>query len=107
MFYCFSVLSGASAEEKEHLRVLLLRVNSSLRGIRSCLPDFRECQVGLVDVQHVQPYFIAGSSGACVGSVELREEAAVTLHLCCKYASTMWTEIVCTNKSCIETDAVS
>jgi hypothetical protein len=48
------------------------------------LPDFLECQ-GLVDPQHVQPYFIAGASGASVGSVELREEAAVTLHLCCKY----------------------
>ena len=80
-----SVLSGLLAEEKEHIRVLLLRVNSSLRGVRSCLPDFKECQVTPVDHQEVQPYFIAGASGASVGSVELREEAAATLHLCCKY----------------------
>lgn len=77
--------SGTSAQDKEHLRVVFLRIDASLRGVRSCLPDFRDSHTSIVDGQQVQPYFISGEAGASVGSVELREEAANTLHLACNY----------------------
>jgi hypothetical protein len=56
--------------------VLLLRVDASLRGVRSCLPDF---ETGFKD-HSGQPLVVAGAAGATVGSVVLREETATTLH---------------------------
>lgn len=76
----------ASAQEKEHLRVILLRIDMSLCGVRSCLPDFGDSKTRSPDGDlHVQPSFIAGAAGVSVGCVELREDAANTLHMACEY----------------------
>lgn len=64
--------------------MILLRIDASLRGVRSCLPDFRSLQLENLDKEKVQPYFISGAVGAPVGSADLREAAAETLHLACK-----------------------
>ncbi|XP_068639166.1 proteasome activator subunit 4 isoform X2 [Aristolochia californica] len=67
--------------EKEHLKVTLLRINSSVQGVLSCLPDFQPSCDGL----GYDPFIIAGASGAAVGTSELREKAAETIHTACKY----------------------
>lgn len=71
-------LCMSSGQQKEHLRVLLLRIESTLFGLRACLPDF--------------PYpdgepaiaIVAGAAGVPVGSSALREEAADTIHQACE-----------------------
>ena len=68
----------SAGNQKEHLRVLLLRVESTLFGLRTCLPDF--------------PYAdgkppskaLAGMAGVSVASAALREEAAEIMHQACK-----------------------
>ncbi|KAE9456561.1 hypothetical protein C3L33_11484, partial [Rhododendron williamsianum] len=73
-------------DEKEHLKVTLLRLDSSLQGVLSCLPDFRPpSRNGIVDDPGHIPFLIAGASGASVGSIELREKAAEIIHVACKY----------------------
>ena len=62
----------------------LLRVDSSLQGVLSCLPDFRPSRNGMVEDQGHISFLIAGSTGARVGSVELRERAAEIIHTACK-----------------------
>ncbi|MCO5605356.1 hypothetical protein L7F22_059539 [Adiantum nelumboides] len=83
--------AGILAKEKEHLRVVLLRIDSSLRGVQSCLPDFRS-SAAVTDNGEVEPYFISGAIGASVGSAHLREEAADILHLACNYCMKVWTD---------------
>eukprot|EP00250_Pteridium_aquilinum_P007746 c17405_g1_i1 orf=311-5854(-) len=84
---------AGTAQEKEHLRVVLIRIDASLRGVRSCLPDFKSSQSrSLVDGERVQPYFISGAIGVPVGSVDLREDAAETLHLACNYFLRKWAD---------------
>ena len=63
----------------------LLRVDSSLQGVLSCLPDFRPSpRNGMVEnLGHIS-FLIAGAAGSTVGSTELREKAADIIHAACK-----------------------
>ncbi|XP_031493399.1 proteasome activator subunit 4 isoform X1 [Nymphaea colorata] len=71
--------------EKERLKVTLLRIDSSLQGVQSCLPDFHpSIRSGSKD-QDLSFPFVVGESGASVGSPELREKAAEIVHIACKY----------------------
>lgn len=69
--------------EKEHLKVTLLRIDSSMQGVLSCLPDFvpsnRNGMVG-----DPISFLIAGATGSVVGSTQLREKAADVMHITCK-----------------------
>lgn len=79
---CINFLPG---NEKEHLKVTLLRIDSSLQGVLSCLPDFRPSSRNGMDINPGQTSFlIAGSTGSTVGSIELREKAAEVIHAACK-----------------------
>uniref|UniRef100_A0A2P2M9I2 Proteasome activator Blm10 middle HEAT repeats region domain-containing protein n=1 Tax=Rhizophora mucronata TaxID=61149 RepID=A0A2P2M9I2_RHIMU len=71
--------------EKEHLKVTLLRIDSSLQGVLSCLPDFSpSSRNGIVgDKNHT--FLIAGATGSRVGSTDLRIKAAEIIHAACKY----------------------
>ncbi|VFQ82480.1 unnamed protein product [Cuscuta campestris] len=81
---CKSIHSDPGLE-KEHLKVTLLRIDSSLQGVLSCLPDFRPSCKGVVEEQGNILFFIAGATGSCVGSAELREKAADVIHSACLY----------------------
>lgn len=74
-----------AGDEKEHLKVTLLRIYSSLQGVMSCLPDMRPtCEnKGERDLDGSY-FFIAGAVGSSVGSSELREKAAEDIHVACK-----------------------
>lgn len=72
--------------EKEHLKVTLLRIDSSLQGVLSCLPDFRpSSRNGTVEDPSHASFLMAGATGSRVGSTELREKAAEIIHAACKY----------------------
>lgn len=58
------------------MRVLLLRVDASLHGVQSSLPDFQL----LSEDEKGRSLTVAGAAGASVGSRALREDAADTLH---------------------------
>lgn len=74
-----------AGDDKDHLKVILLRIDSSLQGVLSCLPDFipsfRNGEVG----SPAHSFFIAGASGPNVGSTKLREKAADIIHAACRY----------------------
>lgn len=73
-----------AGNEKEHLKVTLLRIDSSLQGVLSCLPDFSpSSRNGIEDSSHTS-FLIAGATGSSVGSTELREKAAEIIHAACK-----------------------
>ncbi|EPS72801.1 hypothetical protein M569_01955, partial [Genlisea aurea] len=73
-------------DEKDHLKVTLLRIDSSLQGVWSCLPDFRpRFEDGAVNEDSSSLFLIAGATGSSVGSSELREKAADVIHETCKY----------------------
>ncbi|KAL1204884.1 Proteasome activator subunit 4 [Cardamine amara subsp. amara] len=55
---CQSNIHSDAGDEKTHLKVTLLRIDSTLQ---------------------------AGASGSCVGSAEIREKTAETIHAACKY----------------------
>lgn len=83
---CETKLHSDSGNEKEHLKVTLLRIQSTLLGVLSCLPDFRpSSQSGLMGDPGYTSFLIAGSTGSTVGSTELREKAAEITHAACKY----------------------
>ncbi|GAY37721.1 hypothetical protein CUMW_031230 [Citrus unshiu] len=83
---CKTKLHSDSGNEKEHLKVTLLRIQSTLQGVLSCLPDFRPSfQSGVMGDPGYTSFLIAGSSGSIVGSTELREKAAEITHAACKY----------------------
>lgn len=82
---CQTKMHSDPGIEKEHLKVTLLRVDSSLQGVLSCLPDFRPSRNGMVEDQGHISFLIAGSTGSSVGSTELREKAAEIIHTACKY----------------------
>ncbi|KAA8523501.1 hypothetical protein F0562_009924 [Nyssa sinensis] len=83
---CQTKLHSDPGVEKEHLKVTLLRLDSSLLGVLSCLPDFRPCsRNGMVEDPGHFPFLIAGATGSIVGSTELREKAAEIIHAACKY----------------------
>jgi len=77
----FFLLAG---DEKEHLKVTLLRIFSALHGVMSCLPEMRPSYKDGRS-QEVEPiFFIAGSAGSTVGSSEMREKAAEFVHIACR-----------------------
>nr|GMC51674.1 proteasome activator subunit 4 [Ipomoea batatas] len=83
---CKSKIHSDPGNEKEHLKVTLLRIDSSLQGVLSCLPDFKpSCKNGVVEEQGHIPFLIAGATGSCVGSAELREKATDVIHSACLY----------------------
>ncbi|CAK9180714.1 unnamed protein product [Ilex paraguariensis] len=83
---CQTKIHSDSGNEKEHLKVTLLRVDSSLQGVLSCLPDFRPSpRNGMVENSGHISFLIAGAAGSTVGSTELREKAADIIHAACKY----------------------
>ncbi|XP_030931449.1 proteasome activator subunit 4-like isoform X2 [Quercus lobata] len=83
---CQTKIHSDSGDEKEHLKVTLLRIDSSLQGVLSCLPDFRPTSSNVVveDPDHTS-FLIAGATGSSVGSTQLREKAAEVIHASCKY----------------------
>ena len=83
LFAILNVLCHAG-DEKEHLKVTLLRIESSLQGLLSCLPDFvADSRNGMVeDSNHM--FLIAGATGCTVGSTALREKATEVVHAACK-----------------------
>lgn len=67
----------------------LLRVDSSLQGVLSCLPDFRpSSRNGMVEDPGLFSFLIAGATGSLVGNGELREKAADIIHAACKWVFT-------------------
>ncbi|XAR56842.1 hypothetical protein NMG60_11037463 [Bertholletia excelsa] len=82
---CQTKIQSDLGNEKEHLKVTLLRLDSSLQGVLSCLPDFRPSPRKGMGEEDQIPFLIAGAKGACVGSVELREKAAEVIHVACRY----------------------
>ncbi|XP_011095624.1 proteasome activator subunit 4 isoform X1 [Sesamum indicum] len=86
LMICQSKIHSDPGDEKDHLKVTLLRVDSSLQGVLSCLPDFRpSSENGMVKEAGCSPFLIAGATGSCVGSSELREKAADVIHETCRY----------------------
>ncbi|XP_050236349.1 proteasome activator subunit 4 [Mercurialis annua] len=83
---CQNKIHSDPGNEKEHLKVTLLRIDSSLQGVLSCLPDFSpSSRNGIVGDASGISFLIAGATGSTVGSVELREKAAKIIHTACKY----------------------
>ncbi|XP_055822371.1 proteasome activator subunit 4 [Solanum dulcamara] len=83
---CKSKIHSDPGIEKEHLKVTLLRIDSSLQGVLSCLPDFRPSyRNGMAEEQSDIPFVIAGATGSCVGTMELRAKAADIIHATCQY----------------------
>ncbi|XP_047249355.1 proteasome activator subunit 4 [Capsicum annuum] len=83
---CKSKIHSDPGTEKEHLKVTLLRIDSSLQGVLSCLPDFRPSyRNGMAEEQSEIPFVIAGANGSCVGTMELRAKAADIIHATCQY----------------------
>lgn len=73
-------------DEKEHLKVTLLRIYSSLQGVMSCLPDMSpSCKNRGTKDFDLNHSVIAGAIGSCIGSAEMREKAAQQIHIACKY----------------------
>lgn len=83
---CQSKIHTEAGNEKEHLKVILLRIYSSLQGVMSCLPDMRPSDKNRgTDGPDHGFFLIAGAIGKSVGSPEMRESAAEHLHIACKY----------------------
>ncbi|GAV74776.1 DUF3437 domain-containing protein [Cephalotus follicularis] len=83
---CQNKIHSDLGNEKEPLKVTLLRIDSSLQGVLSCLPDFRpSSRNGMVEDSRNTTFFIAGATGSSVGSTELREKAADVIHEACKF----------------------
>ncbi|CAI8596807.1 unnamed protein product [Vicia faba] len=82
---CQTKIHADQGDEKEHLKVTLLRIESSLQGLFSCLPDFvPDSRNGMVeDPKNI--FLIAGATGCTVGTTGLREKATETIHAACKY----------------------
>ncbi|KAJ8754928.1 hypothetical protein K2173_015440 [Erythroxylum novogranatense] len=82
---CQNKIHLDAGNEKEHLKVTLLRIDSSLQGVLSCLPDFTASRSGIVGEQSHTSFLIAGATGSSVGSTEFRVKAAEIIHAACKY----------------------
>ncbi|KAJ6818123.1 proteasome activator subunit 4 [Iris pallida] len=83
---CHTKMHTDTSVEKEHLKVTLLRIYSSLQGVMSCLPDMRpSCKNGGAKDLDDNYFLIAGAVGSPVGSSEMRERAAQQIHEACKY----------------------
>ncbi|GMH05877.1 hypothetical protein Nepgr_007717 [Nepenthes gracilis] len=82
---CQDKIHTDAGNEKDHLKVTLLRIDSSLQGVLSCLPDFSPSFMnGKIEDRH-SLFLIAGAIGSKVGSPELRERASEIMHTACKY----------------------
>ncbi|XP_059662328.1 proteasome activator subunit 4 isoform X2 [Cornus florida] len=82
---CETKIHSDLGDDKE-LKVTLLRLDSSLQGVLSCLPDFRpSSRNGMVEDPNHISFLIAGATGSSVGSSELREKSAEIMHAACKY----------------------
>ncbi|PWA43841.1 proteasome activating protein [Artemisia annua] len=80
---CQDNIHSDPGNEKDQLKVTLLRIDSSLQGVLSCLPDFiPSFKNGNVENP---PFLIAGATGSRVGSTALREKAASIIHLASEY----------------------
>nr|XP_043630941.1 proteasome activator subunit 4 [Erigeron canadensis] len=80
---CRDNIHSDPGNEKDHLKVTLLRIDSSLQGVLSCLPDFvPSFKNGNVENP---PFLIAGATGSSVGGTGLREKAANIIHVASKY----------------------
>lgn len=73
-----------TGDEKEHLKVTLLRIESTLQGLFSCLPDFVPNSRNGTSEDSSNLFLIAGATGCTVGSTALREKAAEIIHIACK-----------------------
>ncbi|XP_022716634.1 proteasome activator subunit 4 isoform X14 [Durio zibethinus] len=83
---CQTKIHSDPGNEKEHLKVTLLRIDSCLQGVLSCLPDFRPpSRNGTIGDSSYPSFLIAGATGSSVGSTQLREKAAEVIHTACKY----------------------
>lgn len=83
---CQAKIHSDPGNEKEHLKVTLLRVDSSLQGVLSCLPDFMpSSRSGMVENPGHTAFLIAGATGSSVGTCGLREKAADIIHAACKH----------------------
>ncbi|KAJ0715844.1 putative armadillo-like helical, proteasome activator complex subunit 4 domain-containing protein [Helianthus annuus] len=80
---CQDNIHSDPGNEKDHLKVTLLRIDSSLQGVLSCLPDF----IPSFKNEKVEkpPFLIAGATGSTVGRTGLREKAANVIHIASKY----------------------
>jgi proteasome activator subunit 4 len=83
---CQTKIHSDPGNEKEHLKVTLLRVDSALQGVLSCLPDFKPSSKNGKDedLDHIS-FLIAGATGSTVGTTGLREKAAEIIHTTCKH----------------------
>ncbi|KAJ4793820.1 Proteasome activator subunit 4 [Rhynchospora pubera] len=83
---CQTETQNEAGDKKEHLKVTLLRIYSSLHGVMSCLPDIRPTLKNESSKKvETSCFFIAGSSGPTVGTAEMREKAAEVIHSTCRY----------------------
>ncbi|XP_074292973.1 proteasome activator subunit 4-like isoform X2 [Silene latifolia] len=83
---CQEKLHTDTGNEKEHLKVTLLRIDSSLQGILSCMPDFIPSFTNKKAEDSVESLFlVAGAAGAVVGSSEMRVRAAEIIHEASRY----------------------
>ncbi|XP_020110072.1 proteasome activator subunit 4 [Ananas comosus] len=83
---CQTKMHNDAGDEKEHLKVTLLRIYSSLQGVMSCLPDMRPSYKNSSSKEEDHATFlIAGASGPSVGTSQMRERAAQVIHVACKY----------------------
>ncbi|TVU11540.1 hypothetical protein EJB05_45133 [Eragrostis curvula] len=82
---CQTKVRSETGDEKEHLKVTLLRINSALHGVMSCLPEMRPSYKDGRSKEVETMFFIAGSAGSTVGSSEMREKAAEFVHIACRY----------------------
>ncbi|KAL2630922.1 hypothetical protein R1flu_015608 [Riccia fluitans] len=78
--------SGGQGQGKEYLRVLFLRIDATLRGVGSCLPDFEMVpEAGASGSKSKRRLNFVGAFGTTVGDVTSRYEAAEILNEACEY----------------------
>ncbi|XP_054818668.1 proteasome activator subunit 4 [Prosopis cineraria] len=82
---CQNKIHTDQGDEKEHLKVTLLRIVSSLQGLFSCLPDFLPASRNGMAEDSDHTFLLAGATGSTVGSTALREKATEVVHEACKY----------------------
>eukprot|EP00850_Spirogloea_muscicola_P020092 SM000207S06167 [mRNA] locus=s207:23213:37436:- [translate_table: standard] len=90
-----SPFNGHISLEKDAWRTTLLRLDSCLRGVRSCLPELvaeggaraatETAAVSMSQVSSEEALTVAGSSGPSVGSAAIRREVVEILHQACKH----------------------
>ncbi|KAL8129180.1 hypothetical protein V2J09_018335 [Rumex salicifolius] len=86
MRICQDKIHTDAGMEKDHLKVTLLRIDSSLQGVSSCLPDFSPSFMNRKLDDSVSTLFlVAGATGSMVGSVGFRERAADVIHAANEY----------------------